>query len=347
MSSSGGLTDPELTALSSVYVSCLSLSLIGSCSVFITSIVKRKNLHEQAKPLIQLALADLLASLCLSFTALTNFLRSGAVWSGEVVCSAGLALSLTFYYISFLLVIVYACESARSVQGWREEDEGAFTCQDRRRRRIDLLYMFVWLLPLIGYVVYIRTVSFPLMSLTPSDPAFGNSVRPDAHFCNSCILFLHLHLTDDEVCPTVDLQHTKFIRIFTLTSVLFVLISCTLTYWRLELRLRRYDQEGVRGAERVWSSARYMILVIIFCWTPALVLIGLSFVFSETETLFPLFIVQAVSVSLHGFLNSIVYAWRRRNFREAVLGERMSLLAHTHRAFFEQSLKHEAEETGS
>lgn len=53
----------------------------------------------QAKPLIQLALADLLASLCLSFTALTNFLRSGAVWSGEVVCSAGLALSLVRNHI--------------------------------------------------------------------------------------------------------------------------------------------------------------------------------------------------------------------------------------------------------
>ncbi|KAF5891906.1 transmembrane protein, partial [Clarias magur] len=296
MSSSGGLTDAELTALSSVYVSCLSCSLIGSCSVFITSIVKRKNLHEQAKPLIQLALADLLASLCLSFTALINFLRSGAVWSGEVVCSAGLALSLTFFYISFLLVMVYACESAHSVQGWREEDEGVVTCQliprCHRRRRIDLLYTLVWLLPLIGYVIYTRTVSFPLMSLTPSHPASGNSVWTNTHFCNSCILFLQLHLNDDELCPTVDLQHTKFIRIFTLTSVLFVLISCTVTYWRLEVRLRRYDQQGVRQAERIWSSARYMILVIIFCWTPALLLIGLSFAFSKTETLFPLFIVQ-------------------------------------------------------
>ncbi|MCI4379576.1 hypothetical protein PGIGA_G00229820 [Pangasianodon gigas] len=351
MNSSSGLSDRELTALSSVYVSCLSLSLIGSCSVFIASIVKRKKLNEQAKPLIQLALADLLASLCLSLTALMNFLSAGAVRSSEVVCSAGLALSLTFYYVSFLLVVVYACESAHSVQGWREEDERRFTHQDSRRRRrlIDLLYVLVWTVPVIGYVIYIGTVSFPMMSLIPSHQAsnYKQSVWPNARFCNSCILFLHLHIDDNEVCSTVDLKHIKYIKIFTFTSVLSVLICCTLMYWRLQVRLRRYDQDGARRAERIWSSARYMILVIVFCWTPALVLIGFSFACSETESLFPLFIIQAVSVSLHGFLNSIVYAWRRRNFREAVLGERMPLLSYTHRAFFDQSLRNDAEETGS
>ncbi|XP_060778791.1 cannabinoid receptor 2-like [Neoarius graeffei] len=118
-------------------------------------------------------------------------------------------------------------------------------------------------------------------------------------------------------------------------------------YWRLQVRLRCYEQGGVRRGERIWSSAGYMILVIVFCWTPALVLIGFSFVCSETDRLFPLFIIQAVSVSLHGFLNSIVYAWRRRNFREAVLRERMPLLTYTHRAFFDQSLRNDTEETGS
>ncbi|XP_053533742.1 uncharacterized protein si:dkey-30c15.2 isoform X1 [Ictalurus punctatus] len=348
---SSGLSDQEITALSSVYVSCLSLSLIGSCSVFITSIMKREKLKEQAKPLIQLALADLLASLCLGITAVMNLLWSGAVRNSEVVCSAGLALSLTFYSVSFLLVIVYACESAHSLQGWREEDEGDFTHQcpisqdsSSRRRRIDLLYVLVWLLPVIGFVVYIKTVSFSLTSLIPSQHA--SNYKQSAHnarFCNSCFLFLQLHIDDNEICSTVDLVHIKCIRIFTFISVLSVLISCTLMYWRLQVRLRRYEQDGVR----IWSSARYMILVIIFSWTPALVLICLSFAFSETESLFPLFIIQAASVSLYGFLNSIVYAWRRRNFREAVLGERMPLLAYTHRAFFDQSLRNDAEETGS
>ncbi|XP_047678318.1 uncharacterized protein si:dkey-30c15.2 isoform X1 [Tachysurus fulvidraco] len=351
MNISSGFSDKELTALSSVYVSCLTLSVNGSCSVFIASIVKRKNLNEQAKPLIQLALADLLASLCLFVTSVLNFVPSGAVKNSQVLCSAGLALSLTFYYVSFLLVIVYAFESMHSIQGWREEDEGVSRHQclfswsqdsstRTRRKMIDLLYVLVWLLPVIGYVIYIRTVSFTLTPLHPSHQGFKSkqSVWPNTQFCSRCILFIQLHIDDDDVCSTVDLKHIKYIKIFTFTSVLFGLICCTLMYWRLQVRLRRYEQDGVRRAERIWSSARYMILIIILCWSPALLLIGLSFICSKMDRLFPLFIIQAVSVSLHGFLNSIVYAWRRRNFREAVLGERMPLLAYTHRAFFDQSL---------
>lgn len=58
----------------------------------------------------------------------------------------------------------------------------------------------------------------------------------------------------------------------------------------------------------------------------------------HVEYFLPCAAVQALSVSLQGFLNSIVYAWRRRNFRDAVLGERLPLMAYSSRAFFDQSL---------
>lgn len=60
--------------------------------------------------------------------------------------------------------------------------------------------------------------------------------------------------------------------------------------------------------------------------------------FNHVVYFLPCVVVQALSVSLQGFLNSIVYAWRRRNFRDAVLGERLPLMAYSNRAFFEQSL---------
>lgn len=47
---------------------------------------------------------------------------------------------------------------------------------------------------------------------------------------------------------------------------------------------------------------------------------------------------QAATVSLQGFLNSMVYAWRRPNFTVAVLGEPTPLLGYQHLAFFEESL---------
>lgn len=48
---------------------------------------------------------------------------------------------------------------------------------------------------------------------------------------------------------------------------------------------------------------------------------------------------QAASVSLQGFLNSMVYAWRRPNFTEAVLGENTPLVGYNRLAFFDESLR--------
>lgn len=54
---------------------------------------------------------------------------------------------------------------------------------------------------------------------------------------------------------------------------------------------------------------------------------------------FLLFFFQAATVSLQGFLNSMVYAWRRPNFTDAILGENIPLLAQDRLAFFDESLK--------
>ncbi|XP_056091943.1 transmembrane protein 116 isoform X2 [Rhinichthys klamathensis goyatoka] len=322
-------------------------SLIGSCSVVVVSIIKRRHLNEQTKPLLQLALADFLASLVLMCTAIINLPYE--IWPlSEKLCNHGLPLSLAFYCVSFLLVIVYACESALAFQGWREKaEQEAFEIQlSRRRRRFCLVYVIAWLVPIIGYLVYINTFRVMEAILVPAnEPAQMSDMThvsrvPSARFCGSCILFLHL--TNDS-CTTVDQVHAEFIPVFTLSSVLIVIISCTVVYCRLQSCYRHYENTSMftmsqRHPGGIWSSARYMILVIIFCWAPALVLICLSFAQSQIKHIFPLYVIQALSVSLQGFLNSIVYAWRRRNFRDAVLGERLPLMAYSNRAFFEQSL---------
>ncbi|XP_035381493.1 uncharacterized protein si:dkey-30c15.2 isoform X2 [Electrophorus electricus] len=346
MKSSTVLSDEKLIVLSSIYVSSLCLSIIGSFSVLVVTAVKRRHLIEQAKPLFQLALADFLASIALIGSTIINFLSYETAHKSGVVCNDGLSLSLMFFCISFLLVIIYACESAYTAQGWRVQTEEACRHQDRRWM-FNILYVFVWFIPLIGYIIYIRTITLTQVPYIPSSPG-SNDVRnydsgsTNAKFCNSCILFLHLHIENDS-CPAVDLRHRNITRGFIFASVLGVLICCTLVYWRLQSWYRHYEQAGMfqvstRHAGTICSSARYMILVIIFCWTPPLVVICLSFACSETDRMFPLFVMQAMSISLQGFLNSIVYAWRRRNFREAVLGERLPLLSYTNQAFFDQSL---------
>ncbi|KAI2653393.1 Transmembrane protein 116 [Labeo rohita] len=314
--SSDGLRDDDMiTDLSWIYVSTLSLSLIGSCSVVVVSIVKRRHLNEQAKPLLQLALADFLASLVLMITAIINLLNENWLFS-ERMCMRGLTLSL----------------SAHAFQGWREKPvQEAFETQVSQvfphEHTLSVTVVTAkldQLVPIIGYVIYICTVQYIEATLTPArKPTLAPLNKgPTAKFCNSCILFVHLK---NDSCITVDKAHANSIRIFPLTSVLMYRNTSMITMTQ-------------RHSGGIWSSARYMILVIIFCWAPALVVICLSFKSNTMSEIFPLHVIQALSVSLQGFLNSIVYAWRRRNFRDAVLGERLPLMAYSNRAFFDQSL---------
>ncbi|KAA0715173.1 hypothetical protein E1301_Tti008776 [Triplophysa tibetana] len=168
----------------------------------------------QAKPLLQLALADFLASAVLMGTVVNNFLSYDTlpVRTSEKLCNYGLPLSL---------------------DGEKEQK-----LKDLKTR----------LVPIIGYVVYVKTVTVMQATLTPANNVitYVSSAPDTARFCDSCILFLHI---TNDTCPTV-----------------------------------------------------------------------------------------AMSVSLQGFLNSIVYAWRRPNFRDAVLGERMPLMSYSQKAFFDQSL---------
>lgn len=143
-----------------------------------------------------------------------------------------------------------------------------------------MLY-FTRLVPLIGYIVYVKTVTVMQATLTPSNELITYSSAPDsARFCNrwehasafvwtclchltksvsvsfsSCILFLHI---TNDTCPTVvsntetpygtntrflfewneviqssfvqqDPGHAEFIQVFTLSSVMIVLVCCTVS----------------------------------------------------------------------------------------------------------------------
>lgn len=150
-----------------------------------------------------------------------------------------------------------------------------------------------------------------------------------------------------------EIFHDIFIRVFLFLVVIPVLWSCSVIYYKVGKWYERHAHEGLfpvegdgrsrRRFKRVFSTARNMVMVILFCWTPALALILLSTLMIwtnvEQRSLFWLYVIQAATLSLQGFLNSMVYAWRRPNFTEAVLGENTPLIAHDRLAFFDESLK--------
>lgn len=347
------LNGKQITSLSVVYICALSLSVFGSFSVLVVSIVKRKNLKDQVQPLVQLALADLLATLILMLTSAMNIteMDQNIFNNSVVICEHALPLSLTFYLVSFLLLVVYAWESKISVEAFRLRQIEVLQEEPQSRRKVVIAYVLVWSLPILGYVVYVLTAHMTTSDLVPPMHGTGTNNGQLATYCTSCVLFLHIW---SDPCSNADKIHAMTTRIILFLAVIIVPISCSVVYYKLGSWYRRYEEEGLFPVEGDGRSRKRlrgalptfhcMVLGIMLLWLPALILIVLSFpavlLNVPQEKLFPLYIIQAFTVSLHGFVNSLVYGWIRRNFREAILGERTPLLEQAPLAFFEESLGH-------
>lgn len=347
------LNGKQISCLSVLYICALSLSFVGSCSVLVVSIVKRKNLKDQVQPLVQLALADLLATLILMLTSAMNIMEidTNIFNNSVVICEHALPMSLTFYLVSFLLLVVYAWESKISVEAFRLRQIEVVQENPQSRRKFVIAYVLVWLLPVVGYVVYILTAHMTTTNLVPPMQGTGANNGEIEAYCTSCVLFLHVW---NDPCSNAEKVHAITTRIIIFLAVMIVPISCSVVYYKLGRWYRRYEEEGLFSDEGNGRSRKRLrgalptfhcwVLVIMLLWLPALVLIVLSFpavlLNVPQENLFWLYSIQAFTVSLHGFVNSLVYGWIRRNFREAILGERTPLLEHAPLAFFEESLGH-------
>ncbi|CDQ67640.1 unnamed protein product [Oncorhynchus mykiss] len=181
---------------------------------------------------------------------------------------SGRGNQIMFYFVSFLLMVVYAWESKHAVEGWRErprEEES----QCRQRMGVVPVYACVWFIPLVMYFVYVMT-----LVLVPPSHMTANHGEAST-YCNSCILFLHIWRDN---CSDIEHIHDIFIQCFLFVSVIPVLVCCTVVYYKVGSWYRRYEEEGlfpVEGDARsrkrlrgMFSTARYMMVVIIFCWTP-------------------------------------------------------------------------------
>ncbi|XP_034390811.1 uncharacterized protein si:dkey-30c15.2 isoform X2 [Cyclopterus lumpus] len=332
------LSGDQIDVLSTEYLVLLTPSVIGSFSVLVVSMVRWRHLKEQVHLLVQLALADLLAALILMSTSVMNKVNAD---NSVAICQYSLPLSLTFYFISFLLVVVYAWKSKNAIQGWRArptEEEGV---QSQCRRKIVAIpvYAIVWLIPITMYFAYVLT---PFIKSTLLIPVTNRSLiaRNDTKYCTR------------DSCSDAERIHDTFIRSFLFVIVIAVMLSCSVIYYKVGKWYEGHEQEGLfpvegdgrsrRRFKRVFSTTRNMVIVILFCWAPALLLILLStptiWTNIEQRSFFGIYMIQAASVSLQGFLNSVVYAWGRPNFTDAVLGENTPLVAHQRLAFFEESL---------
>ncbi|XP_015208606.1 transmembrane protein 116 [Lepisosteus oculatus] len=358
-SSNCTLADSQIWTLSEVYISSLSLSLLGSGSVIVVSMVKKRHLDGQVRPLFQLALADFLAAAVLLSMSVINILtgvtdpdQTSTVLSIYNVCEYAIPLALSFYGTTFLLVMVYAYEAKQAVGGWRESSDGQeYSHRRSRKHTLYLLYFLAWCVPGLCFLTQVVALRNSPAELFPSHPTTNlitfasDTRRNDYHFyCCSCILLVYKE-NDSSLKPE---WYTYLMKVFFLAYVLVVITCCIVVYYRVNkwcqdrqgecMFLVEGDGFSRRNMRGIYCTARSVVLVMVVCWTPAFFLVLLSLLIPKQESLFLLYVLQAITVSLQGFLNSIAYGWLRRNFREAALGERLALLAQNPRAFYDESL---------
>lgn len=319
------LRDDQIEVISKVYIAFLTPSLIGSFSVLLVSLLRWKNLQEQRQLLVQLALADLLASVLLLSVTVNNLKGYNSD-----LCLYGLPLALVFYILSFILAIVYAHKSKNVFRGWRTRPAD---CEDIQRREPleKALYVFLWLCLSGLYIIYMFFVR---------EKQICCSIKGETDCGRSCLLFSDVW---DDGCPYYSFWHQEPMYLFLFVMAIIVILFCSVNYRTVSLQQQGlFPVEGDGLSRRRFKHVKYttmkMLSIIIFCWTPALLLFLLKFS-QYQESLYSLYIIQAITVSLQGFLNSLVYAWNRPNFTEAVLGERTPLITYHPASFFEESLK--------
>ncbi|KAG7454763.1 hypothetical protein MATL_G00263330 [Megalops atlanticus] len=323
-------------------------SLVGSSSVVVVSIVKRRYLNEQAQLLFQLALADFLAAAVLLCVSAMNLTDPQQHTDRFKLCSYGLPLTLAFYCVSFLLVAVYAYRLKQAVAGWRESSDSADAGQrnSRNSRAFSWLCVSVWSLPIACYVCYVSVSSSPANETMRvelySRKGCGTDTQLQSRKLSSSTLDHRPSLTWEQNWFELELRFRMKLR--PADTWPKQVIYCQVGRWHRKYAQRRLllvegDGFGRRRLRGLGSTPLSMVLVPIVCWTPACLLVGLSYVGQiSQDRLFVLYVIQALMVSLQGLLHSAVYGWLRRNFREAALSERLPLLAESPRPFYDESL---------
>nr|XP_033813965.1 transmembrane protein 116-like isoform X2 [Geotrypetes seraphini] len=325
ISTSGALCNEEIYTLSYIYVAVSSLSLTGSASVIVASLLRKRCFTDPVRALFLLSLADFSAAAILIVTAIIQLLPAALFILVYEICPYGLFLAMMFYAISFLMAIVYACETHQMVKGWRSSFASYLQGGRRKRTKLYLSYGLAWLVPLLLFLVQLISRGWTMKDVAPlhidtTQPWLTNqSVENCSLFCSRCIILIH---KSQDFC--------------------YKLLYCRVKLWcrqhdanpKLKLENDGFARRNIRS---VYKSVRLIQLVFLVCWAPAFLLSILSFTSVTPSSVYGLFIIQALTISLQGFLDCLAYGWSRQNFRQEATGESMLLCHNQATAFYDDS----------
>ncbi|XP_071274536.1 uncharacterized protein [Agelaius tricolor] len=233
----------------------------------------------QLRPLFLLALADFLGATALLGTGTIPLLPAPLSVPAYAACPYGRMLTTTSYAVSFLMVLVYAYESHRTVLGGRARPPAAL--QERSRCLESawqgIPYALAWLVPALTLLAQLLARGASAADIAPVVPWAGSN-DTFSLYCSSCLLLIH---PNRDICSQSGGGKNAGLeeKIIFLLYLLLVLGCCSLLYRRVRLRCRgnaalpllSLDRDGGfggRSGRSVSKALLYFQLVFLLCWTP-------------------------------------------------------------------------------
>ncbi|XP_065054949.1 transmembrane protein 116-like isoform X2 [Rhopilema esculentum] len=304
-----------------------SLSIIGAGSVIIFVVYNRICRSPDVNSLFHLSIADLLLALFWITGPIIHFKHENQGFPPLEIgyfCATWQALCEMVHLMTFFLTVNYALNVFLRMKEKKDrivlfdsmgelQTSGQNGCNTERIKSI--AYLVWWLLPM----VLIAPLIFEITQQQAS--------------CQRCIILLDAPRT-----TTADDKLGKYngyvLMIATLTFAVFsiiVLYVSTLRMYRKTLLCFHTNRQRVVIKAMTHRATAY-VLVFIYCWTPALILASLRLLKRDERMVieyFSLYVIQTLSAPLQGFLNSLVYGWSRKTFRDAVTRESRNWLSIT------------------
>ncbi|XP_056338050.1 uncharacterized protein LOC130248369 [Oenanthe melanoleuca] len=224
---------------------------------------------------------DFLAATALLGTGTIALLPAPLSVPAYAACPYGRMLTTTAYAVSFLMVLVYAYESHRTVLGGRAQPPAAL--QERSRCLESawqgIPYVLAWLLPALTLLAQLLARGSSAADIVPVVPWHGRGSNDTfGLYCSSCLLLIR---PNRDICSQSGGGTNVGEKIIFLLYVLLVLGGCSLLYRRVRRRCRGnaalpllgLDTDTDRGfgggsGRSVSRASLHFQLVFLLCWTP-------------------------------------------------------------------------------
>ncbi|KAM6096697.1 uncharacterized protein VSU04_017376 isoform 5-T5 [Chlamydotis macqueenii] len=342
------LSDNQVFVLTCVYLPASLLSLLGSGSVLAVTARRRRCCHVQTFYAVSFLMVVVYA-----YEAY-RAVHGWRAWHVAALQERSGCLERAWQGLPYILAWWVPAPAPRHpARGWGAAPAlPALPRAGRTRSRPPVPARLLPALTLLGQLVARGTsvTDIAPKPIGPLAPRKGNgSNETYSLYCSSCLLLVR---RAQDLCyayvgrKDVGLEG----KIIFFLYLLLVLSCCTLLYRRVKLWCRRNGAAPLLAPERdgfagrsirsVSKVSHYFQLVFLLCWAPAFLLTLLSFTTIRPASLFVLYVATALTVSLQGFLHSLVYGWLRHNFRREAVGARPSLQPHRGlQAFYDESLR--------